>query len=324
MELVKVNNSETFVERSAEVSSSDKFIVANTDLVSWDHLKNDCIIPVFSKDNESTISHAEFVEVVYEAGRNAFSGEQLLKPSVRVSHPIKGRIPEAMGKAVIELREEERTIYYERMAFLIDIPSIHDNIGGNKLSLSLGGVRAYNLDNLYGRKTEERFKVFIGFKNWVCTNLCVSTDGFKSEIRVRSLGELYEQVYELFVQYQAINNLRIFGELGNFALTESQFAQVIGRSRMYQFLPAKSKDNIVPFPLGDAQINSVVRNYYYHPAFKKHPEGDIDLWRLYNLFTEANKSSYIDNFLDRGVMSLGFILELLNCLKTNQKTWYVE
>lgn len=324
MELVKVNSKELSQEASVEAMSSDNFIVANTSHVSWEHLKKDCIIPVFAKDNESTISHAEFVEVVYEAASNAFVGEQLLKPSVRISHPIKGRIPEAMGKAVQELREEEKTIYYERMAFLIDIPTIHDTIGDNPLSLSLGGVRAYNLDNLYGRKTEERFKVFIGFKNKVCTNLCVSTDGFSSEIKVRTLGELYEQAYELFVRYQAIESIRTFGELGNYALTESQFAQVIGRSRMYQFLPAKSRNNIVPFPLGDAQINSVVRNYYYHPAFKKQPEGDVDLWRFYNLFTEANKSSYIDNFIDRGVLSLGFVLELLKCLKTSQKTWYIE
>ena len=36
-------------------------------------------------------------------------------------------------------------------------------------------------NGLYSKKTVEKFKVFIGFKNLVCCNLCVSTDGFKSE-----------------------------------------------------------------------------------------------------------------------------------------------
>ena len=42
-----------------------------------------------------------------------------------------------------------------------------------------GGVRAYNDTNLYSKKGAERFKVFIGFICKVCTNLCVSTDGFR-------------------------------------------------------------------------------------------------------------------------------------------------
>ena len=33
------------------------FIEANTKEVTIEHLKNDCIVPVFSKDNEITISH---------------------------------------------------------------------------------------------------------------------------------------------------------------------------------------------------------------------------------------------------------------------------
>ena len=45
-----------------------------------------------------------------------------MMPSIRVSHQIKGRVPSAIGKPVKELKENEKTIYYERMAFLIEIP----------------------------------------------------------------------------------------------------------------------------------------------------------------------------------------------------------
>lgn len=43
------------------------FIEANTKAVELSHLKNECIVPVFSKDNELTISHPAFIETVAEA-----------------------------------------------------------------------------------------------------------------------------------------------------------------------------------------------------------------------------------------------------------------
>lgn len=52
------------------------------------------------------------------------------------------------------------------MMFCIEVPTIHETVEGNKLTLSIGGVRAYNHMNLYSKKTVEKFKVFIGFKTW--------------------------------------------------------------------------------------------------------------------------------------------------------------
>jgi hypothetical protein len=39
---------------------------------------------------------------------------------------------------------EKKTIYYERCAFIIDLPSTKQIVNGNELTLSIGGVRAYN------------------------------------------------------------------------------------------------------------------------------------------------------------------------------------
>ncbi|WP_131796876.1 DUF3871 family protein, partial [Bacteroides stercoris] len=76
---------------------------------------------------------------------------------------IKGRIPEAIHKPANQLLETDKTIYYERCAFVIEIPTVYEMVNGNKLTLTVGGVRAYNHTNLYSKKGMERFKVFVGF-----------------------------------------------------------------------------------------------------------------------------------------------------------------
>ena len=76
------------------------FIEANTKEVTIEHLKNDCIVPVFSKDNEITISHPHFIESVREAANRVFPSEQVETPEIRVSHIIKGRTPEAIHKGI--------------------------------------------------------------------------------------------------------------------------------------------------------------------------------------------------------------------------------
>ena len=55
------------------------FINANTTEVDIQHLKNDCIVPVFSKDNELTVSHPVFIETVYKAAQEFFRNEQIDK-----------------------------------------------------------------------------------------------------------------------------------------------------------------------------------------------------------------------------------------------------
>ena len=278
------------------------FIEANTKEVSVGHLKNDCIIPVFSKDNEVTISHHSFIEAVYDAANEVFRGERVDSPDVRVSHIIKGRIPEAMDKPVNQLLESDKTIYYERMMFCMEIPTIHEDIAGNRLNLTIGGVRAYNNENLYSRKTYEKFKLFIGFKNMVCCNMCVSTDGYKSEVRAMSMAELYRAAIELFRSYSIDNHLEQMKRLQDYSITEAQFAHFLGKSRMYQFLPNKERKQLPEMLMTDTQINLVTKAYYNDDNFGRSGEDkELPMWKMYNLLTGANKSSYIDSCLDRSI-----------------------
>jgi len=319
-----INNAEVITDIEVSGTSDNRFMVANTQSIPYQLLKQKCTIPVFAKDNESTISHQEFVDIVGDAVSLAFPNERILDPAVRVSHPIKGRIPSAVAKPANELREHEKTIYYERMAFVYEIPSIEETVNGNRLSLTVGGVRAYNLENLYGRKSEERFKIFVGFKNWVCVNLCISTDGLQGDLRARTTQELLNRAFQLFASFNAQKQLNTLRYLADYSLNERQFAHLIGRLRMYPFLKSSQKIGIPSLELGDSQVNTVIRDYYKDTSFCRDDDGSINLWRFYNLLTGSNKSSYIDTFLDRTVNALSFTQVVLNSLRTGQYLWYLN
>jgi len=229
-----------------------------------------------------------------------------------------------MGKPADALLEEEKTIYYERMAFVLEVPGITSTVNGNKLSLSAGGVRSYTSENLYGKKTEEHFKVFIGFQNHVCVNMCISTDGFLYDLRVMSVQELFNRVFQLLTRFDAERQINHLKTLSEYALTEHQFAQLVGKSRLYHYLPQKMKkdfDTVVS--ISDTQISSVAKDYYQDKSFCRTESGDIDMWKLYNLFTGATKSSYIDTFIDRNVGSILFINSLVEHLRNQKESWFL-
>ena len=301
------------------------FIEANTKSVSLSHLQKDCIIPVFSKDNERTIAHTEFIEVVQDSASKAFSHHSIDVPEVRISHQIKGRTPSAIHKSAKDLLEHEKTIYYERMAFIIRVPSITETINGNELCLMVGGVRSYNRENLYSKKSVEKFQVFIGFQNMVCCNLCISTDGMQSEMRVGSVNELAVKVQELIANYDSEKHLKEMLALTNYSLSEKQFAQLIGRSRLYNYLPKNEKMQIPKLLLNDGQISTIAKDYYQDERFCKNQDGTIILWNVYNLFTSANKSSYIDTFSDRNVNAFEFTNGLKNTLNGDSNySWFLS
>ena len=322
MELVANNEPLNMVQQeTAIVNSNNSFIEANTEAVTLEHLKEKCIIPVFSKDNETTISHYEFIQKTIETVNKLFPDSEITKPEIRVSHIVKGRTPDAIGKPAKELLESEKTIYYERCAFLMEIKSIKQEVNGNKLSLSIGGVRAYNQENLYSTKSLEKFKAFIGFKNMVCTNLCVSTDGLLNDIRVGSVLDLEDKIVELVSSYDMERHLEIMRNMNDYALTENEFAHLVGKLKMY-LSQTKSQQNFgFPITLNESQLSKVVKDYYKCENFKCSVDGSISFWNLYNLFTEANKSSYIDNNLERNVNAYALINNLAISILNSTSNW---
>ena len=248
-------------EETTRVKKVNHFIEANTMEIDLQHLQSDCIVPVFSKDNELTISHNAFIETVWEAANTFFTGETIDKPDIRVSHIVKGRIPEAIHKPANQLLESDKTQYFERMMFCFEVPTIYETVEGNKLTLSIGGVRAYNQMNLYSKKTVERFKVFVGFKNMVCCNLCVYTDGYLGNLEVSSTSDLFRSVLEMFNRYDPAKHIHLMQTLGNSYLTEHQFCQILGKMRLYQCLPQGYQKSVPRLLITDTQINSVAKAY---------------------------------------------------------------
>lgn len=328
MELQIVSNHNGRSEEISPVKPTgknvSKFIEANTQAKSYREIQEKHIIPVFAKDNESAISHTDFIDVIKEAGEFCF-GQRNTNPIVRVSHPIKGRIPEARNKPAKELLDHEKTLFYERMAFMIELDNVYQNIDGSLLKLTIGGVKAFNHDNLYGSKgSHEHFNVFIGFKNTVCTNLCIWTDGLHQKLKVRSQEELFNQVLELFQNYDAVEHISAMERLTNQGLTERQFAQLLGRSRLYNYLPKERKKDIPELLISDTQVNTIANTYYNDDHFSREEDGSISLWRMYNLFTGANKSSYIDSFLPRSENAFSFVNKVSNALDGGGDFWFLN
>lgn len=308
-----------------EPKPKSSFIEANTESISLSHLKEKCVVPVWTKDNEITLSHQEFIETAMSAITTIFPNEVIGTPEIRVSHQIKGRTPDALHIAAKDLQEHQKTSYFERMAFIVKVPSITENINGNQLSLTIGGVRAINQENLYSRKTYEKFKFFIGFQNLVCCNLCVSTDGFKSEIKAMSYLDLEDKMLQVIQDYNANEHLKSMKGLLDYSLSERDFAQIIGKSRLYNFLPRMEKSLLPELMLNDGHINTVAKDYYQDESFCRNANGNISMWEFYNLLTGSNKTSYIDTFLERGVNAFDFSKGVSNALsdRNSNYSWFL-
>ncbi|WP_460570976.1 DUF3871 family protein [Flaviaesturariibacter terrae] len=180
------------------------------------------------------------------------------------------------------------------------------------------------LDKLSGKKGPfEHFKSFIGFRNSACCNLCVSTDGLLADIRATSKQELYSQIYELLCRYNALEHLTQMQGLNQLSINERQFAQLIGRCRLYQHLSPEAKKDIPELHFGDSQVNQICKDYYRDKSFCRDENGGINLWKVYNLFTGANKSSYIDGFLERASNANQFVNEIAQCIKHRSYNWFL-
>ena len=299
------------------------FLDANTNSITLEELTNSCVVPTWG-NQELTISHQDFISCVCDATKDFYQGESVNTPEIRVSHIVRGRTPDALGKKASELLECEKTQFYQRLAFAFTIPTIYETLNGQRLELCVGGVRNYNDLNLYRTtKGTEKFSLFVGWRVRICSNQILTGDGVRLSMEVMSVRDIYRNVMDLFSGFIPARDLHLMQTLSNTYLTETQFAQIVGRMRMYQALPNNVLRGIPRLLITDSQINSVCRDYYHNETFGV-KDNQISLFDFHNLLTQSNKNSYIDSYLQRAVNATEVSVGINNALHGDSKySWFI-
>ena len=304
-------------------SPSVNFLEANTNAITLKELAEECVVPTWA-NQELTISHQDFINTVHDAACNVFAGETVNTPEIRVSHIVRGRIPSALGKRSSELLESEKTQFYQRLAFAFTIPSLHECINGQRLELCIGGVRNYSDLNLYrANRGIEKFAIYIGWRVQICSNQVLTGDGVRLNLEVMSIHELYKAVLELFYKFNLERDIELLQNLTKVRLTETQLAQIVGRMRLYQALPSYQQRRIPKLLITDSQINNVCRDYYNNPNFGA-KNSTISMFDFLNLLTEANKSSYINDYVQRGINATEVTVGICKALQGDSEySWFL-
>ena len=302
------------------------FIESNTSAITLEELTTKNIIPTFC-DNTLTISHQNFIGATVKVAEKVFG--ELTRPELRVSHPIIGRIPSAQHKKANELTDDEKTIFYQRIAWICHVQNLIRYINGQAVHLCIGGVRAYNEDKLYNRQSPQRFKIFVGWQVRVCSNLCLTCDGNSGTIECLTEADIMQKALELFTTFNPNkeNNLRLLEELQSTVISEELFCKIIGRMRLYQFLPVSEQRQLPSLTIGDQAVNAMVKNYVSNPNFGKKEGEDFTVWNLLQLGNEAVKQSYIDRWLERNQNCTDFALGIqraINGEDTNGYSWFLN
>ena len=116
---------------------------------------------------------------------------------------------------------------------------------------------------------------------------------------------------------------RLLQNLTKVRLTETQFAQIVGRMRLYQALPSYQQRRIPKLLITDSQINNVCRDYYNNPNFGA-KNSTISMFDFHNLLTEANKSSYINDYVQRGINATEVTVGICKALQGDSEySWFL-
>ena len=170
----------------------------------------------------------------------------------------------------------------------------------------------------------ERFKVFVGFTCKVCTNLCVSTDGYLSNLEVTNTKDLYRGVLEMLHGYNPAKHIHLMQSLGDTFMNEHQFATLLGKMRLYQCLPQGYQKRLPRMLLTDTQVNAVAKAYISDNNFGG-LGSELSMWKFYNLLTGSNKSSYIDSFLDRAYNATELATGINAALHGDERyRWFID
>ena len=282
------------------------------------------IIPTFG-DSTLTISHQKFIETTRKAAEVIYGKDNITLPECRVSHPIIGRVPSAQHKKASELTDDEKTIFYQRLAWIAQIPTLTSSINGQEVSLTIGGTRSYHEDKLYARQTPQKFRIFIGFRVRVCSNMMLTCDGVSEHLNCLTEADIFQYAIELFSHFNEVKESTLLNleALNRSWLSQEQFCKIIGRLRLYQALPINQQKQLPQILLGDSVVNAATKQYITNPNFGMGDgDGYITCWQLMNLLNEAVKNSYSDLWIERNRNCTDFAMGISNSLNGNDSEGY--
>lgn len=328
-----INNSVSWEIREAMhdpyAEKHPNFIEGPSHEVSMEELTYRNIIPTFS-DNSLTISHQKFIETTRKADEVIFGQGNITPTETRCSHPISGRIPSAQHKKASELRDDEKTIFYQRLAWIAHITTHSTSINGKEVSLTIGGTRSYHQDKLYGRQSCQHFSLLIGYRVRCCSNLLLTTDGVSDNLLCMTEADIFQKAIELFQRFNEVKETTLYNleALNNTWLSQEQFCKIIGRLRLYQALPNTQQKQLPQILLGDSVVNAATKEYIKNPNFGigDNSDGSISCWQLMNLLNEAVKNSYSDLWIERNANCTTFATGIANAINGTDDScgWFLN
>lgn len=300
------------------------FIEGPSSEISMLDLTTKNIIPTFS-DNSLTISHQKFIETTRKAAEVIFGNGNVTPAEVRVSHPIIGRIPSAQHKKASELTDDEKTIFYQRLAWIAHITTMNTSINGQQVSLTIGGTRSYHEDKLYAKRNAMSFRLVIAFRVRLCSNLMCTHNGVSEKLLCMTEADIFQHALQLFQRFNEVKEQTLYDleALNNTWLSQEQFCKIIGRLRLYQALPNTQQKQLPQILLGDSVVNAATKEYIKNPNFGMgNGDGSISCWQLMQLLNEAVKNSYSDLWIERNANCTTFATGISNALNGNDSQGY--
>lgn len=304
------------------------FIEGPSSEISMEELTYRNIIPTFS-DNSLTISHQKFIETTRKAAEVIFGSGNITGAETRCSHPIIGRIPSAQHLKASELRDDQKTIFYQRLAWIAQVCNFTSSINGQSVSLTIGGTRSYHEDKLYARQNPQHFRIFIGFRVRVCSNMMLTCNGISENLLCMTEADIFQHAFNLFQRFNEVKESTLYNleALHNTWLSQEQFCHLIGRLRLYQALPNIQQKALPQILLGDSVVNAATKQYISNPNFGMgNGDGSISCWQLMNLLNEAVKNSYSDLWVERNANCTTITSGIANALKGNDDSysWFLN
>jgi hypothetical protein len=265
------------------------------------------------------ISHAEVVDIARETVHHIFRHEKIATPQIRVSHPVNEAAASDTLKLVHHQEDERTPDYHQWMTFTIELPSVSDTIGKDKVNMCIGGVSQMG-DGVVLPSLGQKFQLFAGFMVRSSSNTCVFDGGLLFNLWVEDQQQLKQALYELLCEYDACEQLCQLERMLLYSIHEGQFAQLLGRAKLYELLASTRKAHLPEFLFTGHQVSNVAEGYLH----AKEQGDDISLWQLYNLLLTANKSSNIDLFLPRAANASSFIGGLATALENKRNHWFIS